>query len=336
MVYRELYQIFYENNKFDIPTNILKLEPYFYKFVHVDKSQIVHNPIVKVIHDMNIDDSKLHQNSLNSPFLGVEMNELDRLSCESSMRKHVKDIIEENKNKILEMDAIVNEKINSKTESTNKSATINPNAITNNDIVEPKQKDSIFWCIFIFVYGYSEYLMVGSKYGNRELEEKQKMMVFFKEHQKLLKSTNHKITNGNIQEMQAEYLSFQNETTLLGVIGFSVFYNIRILLVDASKKIYLDFHRTDESVIKTCVLFKNKGIKGSIQYMIDISVTEDNISNIEKTMLCLEHYMKPLRSISTYKVCELEEIATLLMIDYTTKCKKQELYDKIIHYCNFV
>ena len=70
--------------------------------------------------------------------------------------------------------------------------------------------------------------------------------------------------------------------------------------------------------------------------MIDISSAEDVVSNIEKTMLCLEHYTKPLRSISTYKVCELEEIATLLNIDYSAKCKKPELYEKISHYCSCV
>ena len=35
---------------------------------------------------------------------------------------------------------------------------------------------SLFWCMFIAQYGYSEYLRVGTRFQNRELEEKQTMM----------------------------------------------------------------------------------------------------------------------------------------------------------------
>ena len=203
---------------------------------------------------------------------------------------------------------------------------------------EPKQKDSIFWCIFIYIYGYSEYLTIGSRYGNRELEEKQKMISYFKENPKCLKTTNHKITNGNIQEIYSEYLSFQNETTLMGVIGLAVYYKIRILLVDSSKNIYIDYHTNDTSTeIKTCILYKNKGIRGQTKYCFDMS-TNENIESDEKiknTMLCLEHYTKPLKAISTYKSCELEEIGKKLNIydESIKKLKKQELYNKIVEHC---
>ncbi len=173
--------------------------------------------------------------------------------------------------------------------------------------------------------------MIGTRYGNRELEEKQKMITFFKQQPKLLKSTNHKITLDNIQEIYSEYLSFQNETSLLGVIGLSVFYNMRILLVDTSKKIYMDFH--SEQPTKTCILIKNKGIRGKTKYAYDMDMTEEYV---EKTMLCLHHYTKPLQAISTYKSCDLESIGKLLGI-YTEqpnkKVKKQELYQQILEYC---
>ena len=186
----------------------------------------------------------------------------------------------------------------------------------------------------MYVYGYSEYSMVGSKYGNRELDEKQKMISFFKENPKLLKTTNHKITNGNIQEIYSEYLSFQNETTLLGVIGLAIFYNLRILLVDCLKKTYFDYHTPDTT--KICVLFKNTGIRGQTKYTFDMSMTDEKIESIQNTMLCLEHYTKPLKSISTYSVSELEEIGKKVGLyneNSNKKIKKQELYNKIAEYC---
>jgi DNA-binding protein Fis len=187
----------------------------------------------------------------------------------------------------------------------------------------------------MYVYGYNEYSMIGSKYGNRELDEKQKMISFFKENPKALKTINYKITNSNIQEIFSEYLSFQNETTLLGVIGLAVFYNIRILLVDTLKKTYLDYNINNTNN-KICVLFKNTGIRNRTKYTFDMYMTDEKIQTIQKSMLCLEHFNKPLRSISTYKTSELEDISKLLGIyneELQKKLKKQELYNNISEYC---
>jgi len=301
MTYRQLNQIFYENNKFDTPNQIIKLEPFFYD---------IHNLVTPIQTNHDPENQHIKEPLLenNIPIkLGVVTKTVENYEI-------VKD------DKMIKNEIKIDEKKQTK-----------PNE---HKVFEPKQTDSIFWCIFVCVYGYSEYLMVGSRYGNRELEEKQKMISFFKENPKALKGTNHKITNGNIQEIYAEYLSFQNETTLLGVIGLAVFYNIRILLVDGIKKIYMDFHTTEPC--KTCVLFKNTGIRGKTKYSFDMSITEEKIEVIQKTMLCLEHYTKPLRAISTYKTIELEEISNLLGIcneDTDKRMKKQDFYKNISEYC---
>jgi hypothetical protein len=65
---------------------------------------------------------------------------------------------------------------------------------------------------------------------------------------------------------------------------------------------------------------------------------DENIESDEKiknTMLCLEHYTKPLKAVSTYKSCELDEIVKKLNINDESmkKIKKQELYNKIVEYC---
>jgi hypothetical protein len=288
---RELYQIFYQYNKFDKPAKLATLESYFY-----DIHQI---PFVEVEHRKKVEEVKLHDKTIESKDKQIESKDKQIESKDKQIES--KDKQKEPKDK---------------------------------NIFEPKQKDSIFWCVFMHVYGYGEYSMVGSKYGNRELEEKQKMISFFKENPKALKTTNHKITNGNIQEIHSEYLSVQNETTLLGVIGLAVYYNLRILLVDTSKKTYFDYHTNDTT--KTCVLFKNTGIRGQKKYTFDMSMTDEKIQTILQTMLCLEHYTKPLRAISTYSLSELEEIGKKLgLCDETSqkKSKKQELYNQIAEYC---
>ena len=201
---------------------------------------------------------------------------------------------------------------------------------------EPLQKDTIFWCIFAFIYGHAEYLMVGSRYGNRELEEKTKMVTFFNASKKQLKNTNHKITNINIQEILSEFLSLQNETTFLGIIGLVTFYKIRILIVDEKKKLYLDFHPIDDSDCKTCILYKNTSIKGFVKYRMNMSAdTDDSYKYIVSNMLCLEHFSKPLRAVSSYKLGELQDIADSIGITTDAKIKKPELYATISEYCNW-
>lgn len=284
---REVYQIFYKNNKFDDPNKIAQLEHLFYN-IQKPLQYVDVEPIKKVVNEIAPVNETAPVNEI------VPVNEI----------------------------APVNET----------APVIEIKKMKNNNIFEPKQKDSIFWCIFMYIYGYNEYNIVGSKYGNRELEEKQKMIAFFKDNPKILKTTNHKITNGNIQEIYSEYLSVHNETTLLGVIGFVLYYNIRILLVDETKKVYVEY--CTNSTTKTCVLLKNTGIRGQTKYKLNMSLTDEMIQTIENTMLCLEHYTKPLRSVSTYSLTELKEIRQRLgLCILNSKQKKQDLYNEIAEYC---
>ena len=49
-----------------------------------------------------------------------------------------------------------------------------------------------------------------------------------------------------------------------------------------------------------------------------------------REMFPFEHYEKPLKAISHYKTQQLEDIANKLKL--TDKCKKNELYEKIVEY----
>lgn len=300
MTYRELNQIFYENNKFDTPNYIINLEPFFYDCrINTKYSTPIEEPM-PIQTQVPVKESVLIQ-------VPTQIPEQMQVPIQMPIQTPVT-------NSTI---------IRSKNDSS---------------MFEPKQSDSIFWCVFVFTYGYGEYLMVGSKYGNRELEEKQKMITQFKTNPKSLKTTNHKITNGNIQEIYSEFMAIQNETSLMGVIALTVFYDIRILLVDASKKTYLDFHTSNNdsyNLEKTCVLYKNKGIRGKTKYTIHMSMTDEMIQTIQKTMLCLDGYNRALRSISSYKIGELEDICNLLglITDTNKRAKKDELYNRINQHC---
>jgi hypothetical protein len=58
---------------------------------------------------------------------------------------------------------------------------------------------------------------------------------------------------------------------------------------------------------------------------------------MKNKMICLESYLKPLKSISNYKVEELEELAKKMGIyENNKKYKKTDLYQEISEACTWL
>jgi len=182
---------------------------------------------------------------------------------------------------------------------------------------DPCQKDTIFWCIYTAVFGLSEYMLIGRKYANREWEEKNAAIIAFKKCSKELRTTNHRITLGNIEEMMSEYMTNQSNITLLGLVGLSVYYKIQIYLIDSVKKTHLVY--TPENYSNTCYIYKHPKIKDKYR----LSLIENDVTD----SFCLVSFTRPLRSISSYKLSELEKIAKRFGINELQK--KSELYKEI-------
>ena len=307
--YRELNQI-YCNNKFDTPEDILTLEPYFFDQHNVSSFSLPAISLSSVSCNKEIEspaENKSNHSSVLPPIPSGKYNNPTREVVSVAAAAVETTIVQAQRN-------------------------------SNKEWFDPIQSDTIFWCVYTFVNGYSDYLMIGSRYANHEIEEKQKLFAFFKKCPKVLKTTNCKITNVQVDEILSEMLCMQDQMSFLGILALVVYYKINILLVHETKKIYLSFCLTDDDKEessniskKTCVLYKHP--KSNKRYKMRMYDEEpESILKIKETMLCLESYMKPLRAISTYKVSELEEIADKLGID-VSKMKKQELYTKIQEYC---
>ena len=78
-------------------------------------------------------------------------------------------------------------------------------------------------------------------------------------------------------------------------------------------------------IIKLKLLIKNK--KGG--FGLDTDTSSEKIQNIFDTKFCLEHYNKPLKTISNYKSDELNSIGEMMGLNINIKLKKQELYNEI-------
>ena len=201
--------------------------------------------------------------------------------------------------------------------------------IDEKELISPRHQDTLFWCLFIINFGYKEFLQVDRNYGVKELEEKQKIYEFIKNNSAKVKQTNYKITNVAIQEMLSELMTPQKQTSMLSLIGLIVYYNVNLLIINEETKCMLEFWANTEMKTDTLtyILYKSSDGKYKLQFE---NIGEYKVNELRNKYMVLEHYSKYMKSVSGYKVEELEAIAQKLNIfDETKKYKKSELYENI-------
>ena len=197
------------------------------------------------------------------------------------------------------------------------------------ELISPRHQDTLFWCLFIIHFGYKEYLQVDRNYGVKELEEKQKIYEFIKHNPTRAKETNYKITNVAIQEMLSELMTPQKQTSMLSLIGLIAYYHVNLLIINKETKCMLEFWANNEMKMDTLtyILYKSSDGKYKLQFE---NIGEYKVTELRNTYMVLEHYSKYMKSVSGYKVEELEEMARKLKIfDETKKYKKSDLYENI-------
>ena len=212
----------------------------------------------------------------------------------------------------------------------------------------PKTKQnsySLFWAIFVAVYGEKEYIQINSKYANREIDERQRIAEYTKtpEGQSVFKQMNYKISKIKIQEIMAELVQNygQKENPYLLCLAFSVFYKKTIYVFNDKNNTYMKYKNISAEFsgeeLPIYLLFQGKN-----KYKILDAVATGSVADIEKRIagaFLIENYDKILKGVSTYKLNELKEILAIVepkadtvdtgSVDGTGALNKQELYDMI-------
>jgi hypothetical protein len=195
------------------------------------------------------------------------------------------------------------------------------------DYIMPKQQDTLFWCIFIAANGYDEYIQVDRNYGIKELEIKKLVGDFIKENSSKFKSTNYKITKVSIQEILSDLLTSQKETNVFCLLAMIMFYNMNVIILDSDHPVILELLANKDNELPTFLLKKDSHNK----YKINTTpLNNDQITELKQKNLSLESHIKPLKSLTMYKVEQLNDIAkTLGIYNENEKYKKNELYERI-------
>ena len=201
---------------------------------------------------------------------------------------------------------------------------------TKSELFMPKVNDRLFCCIYILSIGIGEFHMLGSRYKNAELSEKQKIMNFIQKNKIDIKATAQqngiKMTNVKMQNVASELMT-DKKTTWCTFWVLCFYYKINAIIIQ--KDIYMEF-RTD-SIYDTYVFERND----DLQITVDCTkLSNDKIVEIKKDKLHIDPFVeKILKGVSSYKIPELQSMMEILKIDcHQDKPKKQDLYNSIITY----
>jgi len=198
----------------------------------------------------------------------------------------------------------------------------------------PAQADSLFWCIYIAIHKYDEYLMIHNKHNMIELEWKQKLAKLITDCPTKLKQSTHKVTKANIQEILSDFMTAPYKTNMLCVIAITVYYNIHIIIMNSTNNMRMEFttdtHPTDAHLVDTYVIYKNERNHYSI---CPEPASSAELARIRCSSFLIENNEKPLKSIGSYKVDELIQYAKLFGVyNDHEKYKKNELHDIVGEY----
>lgn len=207
-------------------------------------------------------------------------------------------------------------------------------------------QDKLFGAMYLANYGWKHTNPLIPQFGKIDTTEKQNIIQFLQKHpaNRLSKQTNYPLTKTMIHRIMNE-LSTCREIPLSCVIALSLYYECNIYIIDLTKKTFIPFlHYSDnpnlEHTVHTYVFYKNPenhrhsrmNVPG---YFIDIDQSVQTIGQIENNYLQYVSYDKPVRGMSSYKVAELEEMATKLgLYDPNEKLKKIDIYHRICVHCS--
>jgi len=198
------------------------------------------------------------------------------------------------------------------------------------ELFMPRVKDRLFCCIYIVNVGIGEYHMLGSRYKNVELQEKQNIMNFINKNKTHIKTTGQsngvKITNVKLQNISSELMT-DSKTTWYTFWVLCMYYKINAIIFQG--KIYMEF--VVDSVYDTYLFERNDDLQITVDFL---KMNSESIFKIKNERLKIDPFIeKILKGVSSYKTSELQDMMNILQLHCgVEKPKKQDLYETLIKY----
>ena len=193
----------------------------------------------------------------------------------------------------------------------------------------PQKKDTLFWCFYIMINGFSQYEYPGNNSFENEKAEKFRLIEFLrkKENKDILKI--HKI--GKIKEDIENDLASQERIGVKTFIALCYTHRINVLFIHRRKCFHIHGGHPEETyhvIHKYDPPYQNP--HGLYKYAYDHDATEED----KRRYLDPNQYHKwevidkVLKAISSYKVADLKQLCVLNNIEHEGKTKS-EMYELI-------
>jgi len=188
------------------------------------------------------------------------------------------------------------------------------------DFFIPKEKDFLFWVWIIFLYGFSEYEILGK---NTFITEKNYKINFIeklrnKENKHILKKLKTKLAEIEGNLANENLLHLKNLETMLIIDNFNFIY--------MDDKIYYENMSYPGNKILIVKYFKKNENYGLL-------LDDKKLYEYRNKLFVVDSYIKPIKGISNYKAQDLRDICKKLNINVmktpSKKKTKKELYQLI-------
>lgn len=164
------------------------------------------------------------------------------------------------------------------------------NNVDSDDYFSPRIEDSLFWCVYIHMNGIDEYLMIQSKYKNKEINLKMQIVTYLSEN---LFPKSMKIAKRVQQEIIGSLMT-NKKTDIHSIYGLCVYYKLHLLIVHEKSKTFIEYNDEQEN---TCVIYRNNLLSSgaSCKYKVNLNITESIISHIKNDFVKVESFEKRLK-----------------------------------------
>jgi hypothetical protein len=175
---------------------------------------------------------------------------------------------------------------------------------------------------------------------NEEMEEQQKIAVFFSKNKRTLKVQRHRLTNEEVENIVSDLMTMSQISKQEGIascfgrirvplplcIAYSKYYRKSIVVVHELRRTFVRFdggESSDNDDTQICIALDTE--KHTLR-RLPVGFVLDGF---------IEMYdlRRPLRAISNYKVTDLNAMIAQLQLKEEKKRSKQELYSAIEYHC---
>jgi hypothetical protein len=193
------------------------------------------------------------------------------------------------------------------------------------DLYIPKEQDTLFWCFYIMKNGFEKYETLPYKNYLVAKQIKIDLISIIRKNKDIVK----KYKFDSISSIENN-LANENNINIKSFFSLCAIENLNVIYIN--KNSYFELIMNDSDIYYKLQDISKYGNKFGFTL-----ASEELLQNIRNSLYKINNIEKPIKSLSIYKISELQEICNKLSIELIDKNNgkkksKKDLYESIIQY----